>query len=94
MTILKTNTNKQTELKMNNKDLIKEIHIKQEEIEKEKDIKQELSQIATKLKIELKRKQKILSTHHRQENKLKVRDKTRIKTKNKHLSILESNHRT
>jgi len=60
-------------LNVNHKDLIEIIHKKQEEIEKEKQIKQEISQILTKLNIELKRKKNILSIHHQQENKFKVR---------------------
>ncbi|CAF4502680.1 unnamed protein product, partial [Rotaria sp. Silwood2] len=64
MKILKMNENKQIRLNINNKNFIEIISLKQEQIEKEKDIKQEISQILIELKVELKRKEYILSTHH------------------------------
>jgi len=75
ITILKTNQNKQTELNLTNQDLIEIINKKQEDITIEKKLKQEISQLLTNLNIELKRKSKSLSIHHRQENKLKVKKK-------------------
>jgi hypothetical protein len=75
ITILKTNQNKQTELNLTNRDLIEIINKKQKEIAIEKNLKQEISQLLTNFNIELKRKSKTLSIHHRQENKLKVKKK-------------------
>jgi len=68
ITILKTNQNKQVELNLRSQDLIERINKKQEEISIEKKLKQEFSQLLTNLNIELKRKTKILSIHHRQED--------------------------
>ncbi|CAF1266422.1 unnamed protein product, partial [Rotaria sordida] len=75
MKILKMNENKQIQLNINNKNFIKIINIKQEQIEKEKDIKQEISQFLTELKIELKRKEYILSTHHHQNHIIELKHK-------------------
>jgi len=73
MMLLKTNKIQESQLNANHTDLLEKIHLKQEEIQIEKAIKQEYSQILTKLKKDLKRKQKFLSIHHRQEDHLKVK---------------------
>ncbi|CAF4716567.1 unnamed protein product [Rotaria sp. Silwood1] len=68
--ILKMNENKKIQLNINHENFIEIIHRKQKQIEKEKNIKKEIFQILTELKIELKRKEYILSVHHHQLDRL------------------------
>ncbi|CAF1214960.1 unnamed protein product [Rotaria sp. Silwood1] len=68
--ILKMNENKKIQLNINHENFIEIIHRKQKQIEKEKNIKNEIFQILTELKIDLKRKEYILSVHHHQLDRL------------------------
>jgi hypothetical protein len=73
LNILKVNENEQIQLNINDKDVIEITHRTLEQIEKEKELKQKLSLNLTQLETELNQKKNILSKHHRQQDKLKVR---------------------